>query len=69
MLQMACTVIESAGDQDLSRLRTWLMSQVTKYFGSGGSIQKTAFMNFETNGCFPMTTQSMGMWNEEIADL
>ena len=62
-------VMESAGDQDLSRFRTWLTSQVTKYFGSGGRKQKNPFMNFETNGCFPMTTSSMGMWKTEIADL
>ena len=54
-------LMESAGDQDLSRFKTWLTSQVTKYFGSGGRKQ--------TNGCLPMTTPSMGMWNAEIADL
>ena len=62
-------VMESAEDQDLSRFRTWLTSQVTKYFGSGRHKQKKPFMNFETNGCFPVTTPSMGMYNVEIADL
>ena len=62
-------VMESAGDQDLSRFRTWLMFQVTKYFGSGGRKQKNPFMNFVTSGGFPMTKRSIGMWNAEIADL